>query len=338
MPPSISVALATYNGGRFLAEQLQSIAAQSLLPAELVINDDRSTDDTLDVARQFARTAPFPVHVHRNERNLGFIENFRAASLRCAGDLIAFCDQDDWWNPKRLETCVPAFDDPDVLLTYNNAMMVDEGRRPLGLYYDPEAERESLRIKPFAPWKWSNGLLQVFRADLRRFDDLWRESVSHLRDGILAHDRWYFFLAQSLGTVQFVDAVLVEYRQHEANVFGAGPNLVSPKPSLFDRAKHEGGQDLQYAKAAAARARILGKLAARAPDQSTRLLDVAHRYEVLSERNLRRYETYAGSTLPKRLRSLLSSCRAGDYANWPWGFDRRSVVRDLWSGVLLGTV
>jgi len=100
--------MCTYNGERFLADQLESIAAQSRPPGELVVCDDRSTDSTVDLIRQFAQSAPFPVRIHVNPVNLGssakgITKNFEQASQLCVGELIAFCDQDDAWMPGKLE-------------------------------------------------------------------------------------------------------------------------------------------------------------------------------------------------------------------------------------------
>jgi hypothetical protein len=104
---TISVAMCTYNGEKYLREQLQSIASQTRLPDELVICDDRSTDSTVEIIRDFAGSAPFPVRFHINPVNLGGVvkgitRNFEQASRLCTGELIAFCDQDDVWNPRKL--------------------------------------------------------------------------------------------------------------------------------------------------------------------------------------------------------------------------------------------
>ena len=103
---TISVAMCTYNGEKYLREQLESIALQTRLPAELVICDDRSTDSTSEIIRNFADSAPFPVRFNLNPVNLGgatkgITKNFEQASRLCTGDLIAFCDQDDVWLPKK---------------------------------------------------------------------------------------------------------------------------------------------------------------------------------------------------------------------------------------------
>src|SRR3954467_3477295 len=81
----VSVALASYNGARFIDEQLASLAAQTRLPDELVVCDDGSTDDTLARVERFAATAPFAVRIVRNAENLGFNGNFQRALGEVAG-------------------------------------------------------------------------------------------------------------------------------------------------------------------------------------------------------------------------------------------------------------
>jgi hypothetical protein len=77
------------------------------------------------------------------------------------------------------------------------------------------------------------------------------------------------------------------------------------------------------------------KIAERVPAKRERLLEIANRYDVLAGRNHRRFRTYSDRGAGRRLGNLVSSWSKGDYSDWPWGFDRRSIVRDLWSGVLL---
>jgi len=100
--PGVSIALATFNGEKYLVPQLESLAGQSQLPAELIISDDCSVDRTLEIARDFAGRAPFPVRILRNERRIGFRANFMRAVEHCGSDLVAFCDQDDIWEPEKL--------------------------------------------------------------------------------------------------------------------------------------------------------------------------------------------------------------------------------------------
>jgi glycosyltransferase involved in cell wall biosynthesis len=88
----VSVAMATYNGDKYISEQLESIASQSVLPAEVVITDDCSSDSTIEIIQQFASTAPFPVKLVRNAERLGYAGNFFKACRSSSQPLIAFCD------------------------------------------------------------------------------------------------------------------------------------------------------------------------------------------------------------------------------------------------------
>ncbi len=100
--------MATYNGAKYLEEQLASFVVQSQLP--LVVCDDGSADATLEILHRFAHSAPFPVRIVCNDERLGYGDNFLKAASLCEGDWIAFSDQDDVWLPDKLRQIgKPAF-------------------------------------------------------------------------------------------------------------------------------------------------------------------------------------------------------------------------------------
>ena len=122
----VSVVMATFNGSRFIGAQLASLACQTELPAELIICDDGSSDDTIRIAKEFANTAPFPVHIYINAKKKGYRRNFIDAAKLCSAELIAFCDQDDIWRADKLLCITRIFaDDDHVILAYHNARVVD---------------------------------------------------------------------------------------------------------------------------------------------------------------------------------------------------------------------
>ena len=100
----ISIAMTTYNGSKYLKEQLDSFTKQTHLPDELVVTDDGSSDDTLEILENFAKKASFEVLIFRNNTNLGYAMNFGHAIGLCTGDLIFLSDQDDIWFPEKIET------------------------------------------------------------------------------------------------------------------------------------------------------------------------------------------------------------------------------------------
>src|SRR4030095_5004546 len=103
MTNRFSIAMCTYNGARYIAEQLESIAAQTYPPGEIIVCDDASTDNTLEIVKDFASRASMPVRVFVNEENSGSTRNFSKAIGLCGGDLIALSDQDDFWLANKLE-------------------------------------------------------------------------------------------------------------------------------------------------------------------------------------------------------------------------------------------
>lgn len=130
---SVSVAMCTYNGARFLRQQLSSIADQSLQPDELVASDDGSTDETLGILDEFASHVDFPVRILVNTRRLGPAKNFEKAIDACQGDVIVLADQDDVWFDRKLIMLVQAFEEhPDAAYVFCDAGMIDESGNSLG--------------------------------------------------------------------------------------------------------------------------------------------------------------------------------------------------------------
>lgn len=124
--------MATYNGAYYLQEQLSSFINQSRLPDELVVCDDGSTDATLEILVEFCQQASFPVYIHRNNSNLGFVKNFEKAISLCAGDIIFLCDQDDVWQVNRIRYSSDIFEkNPECGYIFSDAWIMDKNSQPL---------------------------------------------------------------------------------------------------------------------------------------------------------------------------------------------------------------
>jgi Glycosyl transferase family 2 len=220
-----SVALCTYNGARHVGEQLASFAAQTRPPGELVVCDDRSTDETVRVVEEFAASASFPVRLFVNERNLGSTKNFGRAIELCECELIALSDQDDVWLPSKLERLEDEFvRAPGALAVFSDATVADEELRPTG-----RGLWESVRISPgelvrvgagrgvgdLLRGSTVTGATLAFRARLREL------ALPVPTDLPLIHDAWLALLAACAGGVRPVAEPLVLYRQHGAQQVGA---------------------------------------------------------------------------------------------------------------------
>lgn len=321
----VSVAMTTFNGARFLADQLDSLARQTHLPGELVVVDDGSQDDSVAILERFATTAPFPVVVHRNPQNIGWRQNFFRALARCRGDAVAFCDQDDIWHPEKIAACAAALADPRVLFVYHGAETIDQAGARIGdlRHYQSQPEPVAPPLT-LPPWKNVLGFSVMFRADLRRFDAYW----PHSRDrGALgereAHDQWFYFLASTLGCVAYVDRELVRYRQHGGNAVGLSSRggiadrirAIVPEPAVRPFTAHR--QLVKLQDAIAARMAILRAMAAEHAELRPRIEPALAAYAELGAKAERRARIYAEKSVAKRIATAWSSAgeqrRAGDW-------------------------
>lgn len=225
MAMTISVAMCTYNGARYLREQLDSIAAQTRQPDELVVCDDGSTDETRQIVESFAAAAPFPVRLHVNERSLGSTKNFGRAIGLCAGEVIALTDQDDVWLPGKLSRMEAEFlNAPGVGLVFSDAEVIDENSRPLGyrLWGKIGIRQSHLKrlrsdkaVDELLPGSTVTGATMAFRSGLK-------ELVLPIPDDLpLIHDGWIAVLTAAVAGVSFIDEPLVRYRRHPRQQIGA---------------------------------------------------------------------------------------------------------------------
>lgn len=211
---TISIALATYNGERFLLEQLDSLVRQTRLPDELVVADDGSTDRTPEIVGNFSKVAPFRVTMLPNEGRLGYRANFMRCAAHCSGDLIAFCDQDDVWDTDKVAVVLRSIH-PDALLLQHDFRVADTSLRPL------PGNMETIGISAAGPWAPVLGLVQVFRRALLNTWPFWTRSIDHNHPSErMAHDQWVYFAAHALDRVQLLRQPLLTYRQHVNNTYG----------------------------------------------------------------------------------------------------------------------
>ena len=219
----MSVALCTYQGERYLAGQLESIAAQTLLPAEVVVCDDGSTDGTVDIVERFAARAPFPVRLHVNPTNLGVTANFARAISLCRGSIIALADQDDVWAPEKVARQVAAFDDhPGAGAVFSDAELVDDALRPLGRTLFEATRFTEARRRRFAGGHALDVLVarSVVCGATLAFRSSYRDLVLPIPTTGL-HDLWIAGLLAAASEVVALPEPLIRYRQHGTNQVGA---------------------------------------------------------------------------------------------------------------------
>ena len=220
----VSVVMCTYNGEKYLREQLQSILDQTRPPDEIIISDDGSTDSSLQIVAEFASSngvAQTPVwRVETRTTPLGVSENFASALKKVRGEFIALADQDDVWQPDRLEKALAQFHD-GVLLVHSGATLIDASGRPTGTLMS------ALRLTGSETRNLLSG--RALHALLRR--NVVTGATTMIRSSLLeqalpipegwVHDEWLALIAAAQGGVVFQEDPLIRYRQHGNNEIGA---------------------------------------------------------------------------------------------------------------------
>lgn len=202
----VSIAMATYNGAKYINEQLKSIAEQTRKPDELIITDDCSTDETVAIINEFAEFAPFPVVVYCNERNLGYCENFNKALIKTTGDIVFLSDQDDVWLPKKIEYMLNIAErNPHALVVMNDAALTDSNLKEVGL-----TKIGQIRSAGISPRSFVMGCCCGIRRELL-------DICMPVPLGFKAHDGWINWFADGLDARVVAEKVLQYYRRHDNN-------------------------------------------------------------------------------------------------------------------------
>jgi glycosyltransferase involved in cell wall biosynthesis len=219
----ISVAMCTFNGGRYLEEQLRSIASQTQLPCELVVCDDHSTDETGAILKTFQGSAPFPVRIVQNAMRVGSTRNFDQVIGMCRGEFIALCDQDDRWLPQKLERLSHALlENPFLGGVFSDANLMDgEGRqtgeRLFARHKFTHAKRQNFVSCPTATLLKHDvvtGATLMFRSAIRRYCSPIPSSW--------VHDGWLAWMVALHSRLTLVPEPLIDYRIHAGQQLGVG--------------------------------------------------------------------------------------------------------------------
>lgn len=313
-----SVVLATYNGAAYLPAQLESIAAQSRPPDELIVSDDGSTDATLDIVTAFAQAAPFPVGVLAGPRE-GCAENFWRAAKLAGGDAIAWSDQDDVWHPDKLARCLAALAGHGASMVTHSAAVVGPDLAPLGRNYPGYRQLRVLEPLQGDPLHVPSGFATVFRRALLAELDWEGRPISHQHQYQVPHDHAVALWAFGRHRRVELPDVLAQYRQHGGNLAGAPPGTgVAELRAALSAA---GAQYQQLAERMAGYAQWFERA----------YLPAAGRYfRRAAERALLRSRLREEGPVGARWATLAASARAGTYrAPYRGGLGARALASDL---------
>lgn len=215
--------MATYNGGRFVQEQLESILVQLADDDEVIVVDDCSSDDTIEIVESLGDPR---IKVFRNKRNLGVNGNFAKAIGLATGELIFMSDQDDVWTEGRLAYMCEPFRSPGINVVAANYSLIDaDGNRlPGSMAPDLESDFDArLLANLFGIFRGKRnyfGCAMAFRASLR-------EIILPYPRGMECHDIWIAMIGILDRSLVHLPGVTLLHRVHGKNASIIQRNLAA---------------------------------------------------------------------------------------------------------------
>lgn len=211
----LSIAMTTYNGEKYLLEQIDSILSQTIQEFELVICDDCSSDSTVAILKEYAMKDS-RIKFFENEFNLGYLKNFEKAIRLCSGEYIALSDQDDVWMSDHLEILYKAIIGRKCSLVGGNSLLVDSNNNDIGgklinngKFPKSKSEYEFLLLHR-----------NIFQGAALMFDREVLKRALPFPEKIKFHDWWLALVASEEKGVLYLDTPILRYRQHAKNVTG----------------------------------------------------------------------------------------------------------------------
>lgn len=208
--PLISVALCTYNGEKYLQQQLESILSQTYKNLEVIVVDDKSVDKTEDIIYQYMKTDK-RIKFYSNAHNLGFNKNFEKAISLSTGDYIAISDQDDLWELNKIEDLYKNI--KNNWLIFSNSALIDSRGEPLGEFLMKQVDLKQMDFRNFLFSNYTTGHTSMIHRDFLKF------YLPIPNEGF--YDWWMGFIAAYHKKIIFYNEVLTKHRVHNDSVIQA---------------------------------------------------------------------------------------------------------------------
>lgn len=235
----ISIAMTTYNGAQFVEAQLRSILEQTRQPDEIIICDDGSTDDTVNIIRHVMETSGTDrIRLVENEENLGYIRNFYKAISLTKGDYIFLADQDDIWHREKLEKSLAIMERTGAAAICTRSRLIDrDGQEMDGNAFIVSVLLARLK-EELGPVRFFDLVIEnVAQGCTYCFTKEVRAKYLALNSRQLIHDHQIMFIASLVGKVYACAEPMIDYRIHGSNSAGLQENdknikVIWKKPKL----------------------------------------------------------------------------------------------------------
>lgn len=221
---TVAIVMTTYNGEKYVEEQIKSILASAYQDFELYIFDDGSSDSTISILEHYEMSHPGKVHIIQNEINYGVTMNFIQALSKMASDYIMFCDQDDVWLPnkitvtlKRMRHMEGQMSKASPIAVFTDAVVVDQNLSTIknSFFGSGHLNPRKTDLPHLLMENKLIGCTVMVNAALRK-----KLQGSRLPQHARYHDWWVALIAASFGKIGFVEESTLLYRQHGGNIVG----------------------------------------------------------------------------------------------------------------------
>lgn len=220
----VTIVMTTYNGEKYVGEQIESILSSSYKDVELFIYDDGSKDDTLSILRNYESLSPDIIHVFQNEVNLGVNTNFLSAICKTTTEYVMLCDQDDVWKPNKIAITLKRMRNMEVqigkeipLAVFTDAVVVDSELKVLknSFFESGHLNPNKIDLPHLLMENKLIGCTVMVNSALRKV-----LQGHKLPQEAKFHDWWLALIASAFGRIGYVNESTLFYRQHGENVVG----------------------------------------------------------------------------------------------------------------------
>jgi glycosyltransferase involved in cell wall biosynthesis len=247
----ISVAFIVYNGAKYIRQQLDSILAQTHKVDEIIVYDDASSDNTIEVLEEYKNKYPNLFFIHYNTQNLGPTKNIEKAIQACTGDIILLADQDDFWEPNKVKKIVKWFEEnPTMNGVFTNGSLINS-KGELDNKYNLW---DSMGF-PYKTIKSNNDLFDKLKLYINTVENTLTGATLAIRKDLpflnqafpvikhLVHDRWLAINLAETNSLGVLEEKLIHYRIHSEQAIGGmteniekyidlNTNLLEGKPNI----------------------------------------------------------------------------------------------------------
>ncbi len=221
MQKKVDVLMATYNGEKYLKEQIESILNQTYKNIQLIISDDCSTDKTREILKQYEKNDK--VKIFYQEKNLGYVKNFEFLLKNIENDLYMLSDQDDIWENEKIQKSVEKLENENLDLVFGDLEVVDENLNTIYKSFDEYMKIDRKINKCIENYKLQYLYNCITGCTILSKKEFLNKIIPFPTDSkYMLHDFWIGLIVALYGKIGYIKETYIKYRQHGNNQVGTG--------------------------------------------------------------------------------------------------------------------